>query len=59
MKIIGVMTGNSLDGCDIVLTEFAEGKMNDLSFFSKKITKSLQKNILKLKKNIKTRVLLT
>ena len=59
MKIIGIMTGNSLDGCDIVLTEFTEEKMNDIAFFSKKITKLLQKNILKLKKKIKNRVLLT
>jgi len=52
MKIIGVMTGNSLDGCDIVLTEFKNGRMNDLAFLSKKISVSLQKNIVKERKRI-------
>lgn len=59
MKIIGVMTGNSLDGCDIVLTEFKNGRMNDLAFLSKKISVSLQKNILILKKRIKNREILS
>lgn len=30
MKIIGIMTGNSMDACDIVLTEFDGTKITDL-----------------------------
>ncbi len=59
MKIIGVMTGNSLDGCDIILTEFNNGHMKDIAFLSKKISDTLQKNILKLKERIKKRDLLS
>ena len=59
MKIIGVMTGNSLDGCDAVLTEFSSQGMKDISFFSREIPSSLQKDILSLKEMIKKRELLS
>lgn len=59
MKIIGVMTGNSLDGCDLILTEFLNGEMKDLSFFSQNIPETLQKKITILKKQIKKRKILS
>jgi anhydro-N-acetylmuramic acid kinase len=58
MNIIGIMTGNSLDGCDIVLTKFDAEKMNDLVFGSFDISKQLQKDILSLKKKIQTKKIL-
>ncbi len=59
MKIIGVMTGNSLDGCDAVLTEFSNQKMKDIAFFSQDIPVLLQKDILSLKEMIKNKTLLS
>lgn len=59
MKIIGIMTGNSLDGCDLVLTEFLNDEMRDISFFSKNISDSLQKKVMLLKKKIKNREILS
>ena len=35
MQIIGIMTGNSLDAADFVLTEFENGHIRDLAFYSK------------------------
>ena len=55
MKIIGIMTGNSLDGCDLVLTEFNKQGMRDLFCFSRPIDSKLQKDILIIKEEIKTK----
>lgn len=52
MNIIGIMTGNSLDACDLVLTCFNEEGMRDLKAGSFVISKTLQKEILLLKKRI-------
>ena len=54
MDIIGVMTGNSLDACDLVLTRFDEKGMRDIAGASFSISKKLQKDILSLKKQIQT-----
>lgn len=59
MKIIGIMTGNSLDACDVVLTEFKNGSMKDIVCLSEEIPNKLQKDILNLKSQIKNRVLLS
>ncbi|MBO7245066.1 MAG: anhydro-N-acetylmuramic acid kinase [Alphaproteobacteria bacterium] len=55
MNIIGIMTGNSLDACDIVLTRFSEESMTDLSAASFPISKKLQQDILILKKRIQAK----
>lgn len=34
-KIIGIMTGNSMDACDVVLTEFRGDKITDLCAYTK------------------------
>lgn len=55
MDIIGIMTGNSLDACDLVLTRFKENEMKDLAFSSFPVSKNLQKDILHLKKKIQNK----
>ena len=55
MDIIGIMTGNSLDACDLVLTRFKENEMKDLAFSSFPVSKNLQKDILLLKKKIQNK----
>ena len=55
MNIIGIMTGNSLDACDLVLTRFDDGKMQDLAFASFPISKNLQKDISRLKKKVQNK----
>ena len=55
MDIIGIMTGNSLDACDLVLTRFNQDKMQDLAFASFAISKSLQKDISRLKKKVQSK----
>lgn len=41
-RIIGNMTGNSMDAIDLVLTEFYGGKMSDICTFSKPYNKDMQ-----------------
>ena len=55
MKIIGIMTGNSLDACDLVLTEFNQQQIKDIAYFSHPIETDLQQDILLLKEKIKTK----
>ena len=41
-RIIGNMTGNSMDAIDLVLTEFTGDKMNDICSFTKSYNKDMQ-----------------
>ena len=41
-RIIGNMTGNSMDAIDLVLTEFAGDKINDICSFTKPYDKSMR-----------------
>ncbi len=45
MKIIGVMTGNSMDACDVVLTSFQNEKMEDLASFTLAFSDDMRKKI--------------
>lgn len=45
----GIMTGNSLDAVDIVLTDFADGNMKDICFHSKPIPLDIAQDFRKLK----------
>ncbi len=42
LRIIGIMTGNSMDAIDLVLTEFDGDDMRDVCAYSKPYSKSLQ-----------------
>ncbi|MDD4557049.1 MAG: anhydro-N-acetylmuramic acid kinase [Alphaproteobacteria bacterium] len=53
MKIVGVMTGNSLDAVDVVLTAFEQTKMKDIACLSKPYPVSLRQDFLSLRKKIK------
>ncbi|MDR1694517.1 MAG: anhydro-N-acetylmuramic acid kinase [Lactobacillaceae bacterium] len=55
MKIVGIMTGNSLDAVDVVLTEFDNGKMKDIASLSEKYPKALTQDILNLREKIKNK----
>ena len=44
-RIIGNMTGNSMDAIDLVLTEFDGDKMQDVCAFSKPYTKEMQRKM--------------
>lgn len=44
-RIIGNMTGNSMDAIDLVLTEFDGDKMNDICTFSMPYSKDMQNKI--------------
>lgn len=48
-KTIGVMTGNSLDAVDVVLTEFNDNKMTDLCGYSQDITQDIEQGFRRLK----------
>ena len=52
-RTIGIMTGNSLDGVDVVLTEFDGGRIKDLGGFSKPYPRSLTDKMLRLRAYIK------
>ena len=56
-RIIGNMTGNSMDAIDLVLTEFDGDKITDICCYSKSYTKSMQTKIehLRAKVSNKTR----
>ncbi|MBQ8869907.1 MAG: anhydro-N-acetylmuramic acid kinase [Alphaproteobacteria bacterium] len=51
-RIIGNMTGNSMDAIDLVLTEFDGNKMTDLYTFSRPYTKNMQNRIEKLRTQV-------
>ncbi len=44
-RIIGNMTGNSMDAVDLVLTEFDGDVMTDICSFTKPYTKDMQERI--------------
>lgn len=52
-RIIGNMTGNSMDAIDLVLTEFAGDKMTDISSFSRPYSPQMQKAMEKLRAAVK------
>lgn len=49
---IGIMTGNSLDGADLVLTAFESGGMEDIAGVSVPYPLSLKEDMLELRKKI-------
>ena len=49
---IGIMTGNSLDAVDAVLTEFKDNKIRDLSWISNPIPKEMADNFRELKNKL-------
>ena len=49
-RIIGNMTGNSMDAIDLVLTEFDDDKMSDICTFTRPYTKEMQTRIENLRK---------
>ena len=51
-RIIGNMTGNSMDAIDLVLTEFDGDKMRDICSYSKPYTKEMQDKIESLRKKV-------
>lgn len=53
IKTIGIMTGNSLDAVDIVLTEFDSGKIKDIAAHTKPYPKELTSKLLNLREQIK------
>ncbi|MCQ2914696.1 MAG: anhydro-N-acetylmuramic acid kinase [Alphaproteobacteria bacterium] len=53
MKTIGIMTGNSLDGADAVLTEFSNDKIVDIIGTSINLDKSYKENVLKFRQMLK------
>ena len=44
-RIIGNMTGNSMDALDFILTEFDEDKITDICAYSKPYDNIMQKDI--------------
>lgn len=54
IKTIGIMTGNSLDGVDVVLTEFDVGNIKDIAAYSKDYPPELTSKMLKIRSLIKT-----
>ena len=52
MITIGLMTGNSLDGVDAVMTDFGCGNIRDISFMSVPYSARLKKHMLELRKEI-------
>lgn len=48
-NFIGIMTGNSLDAVDVVLTSFEKDKITDIAGYSLPYTHELRSNILTLK----------
>lgn len=52
MITIGIMTGNSLDGVDAVLTDFSGSKITDIAGVTLLYTKTLRKHLQKLNEEI-------
>lgn len=50
IRIIGNMTGNSMDAVDLVLTEFEGGNMRDICTYSKAYSAKMQEKIENLRK---------
>lgn len=53
MKTIGIMTGNSLDAVDVVLTEFNDGQIKDIAALTLDYPSELTADLLKLRELIK------
>ena len=51
-RIIGNMTGNSMDAIDLVLTEFNDDQMSDICTFTKAYSKDMQDKIDKLRRQV-------
>ena len=51
-RIIGIMTGNSMDAIDLVLTEFDGDKMTDICSYSKAYMKQVQSQMESLRAEI-------
>ncbi len=51
-KIIGNMTGNSMDAIDLVLTEFDGDKMSDICTFTRPYSKDMQDRIERLRAQV-------
>ena len=51
-RIIGNMTGNSMDALDFVLTEFDGDKMEDVYTFSKPFDAAMQHKIEQLRRKV-------
>ena len=49
---IGIMTGNSLDAVDVVLTEFNNKKIRDICFHSRPIPKNMAKEFREIKEKL-------
>ena len=54
-RIIGNMTGNSMDAIDLVLTEFDGDKMKDVCSYSKPYTKKMQIQMESLRAKVKNK----
>ena len=54
-RIIGNMTGNSMDAIDLVLTEFDGDKMRDICSFSRPYSKQMQDDMEKLRASVKNK----
>ena len=52
IKTIGIMTGNSLDGVDVVLTKFDNGKITDLAAHTIKYPEKLTKDMILLRSEL-------
>ena len=51
-RIIGNMTGNSMDAIDLVMTEFDGNKMTDIYSYSKPYSKSMQEKMEALRRKV-------
>lgn len=55
MKFVGIMTGNSLDAVDVVITEFVGDEIKDISSLSEKYPAKLTQDFLDLRAKIKNK----
>lgn len=53
IKTIGVMTGNSLDAVDVVLSEFSSYKIKDIQGLTLPYSNSLRKKFMQIKEHLK------
>ena len=51
-ETIGVMTGNSLDGADVVLTSFENGGMRDVAGYSLPFSETVSENLRRVRRLI-------
>ncbi len=54
-RLIGNMTGNSMDAIDLVLTEFDGNQMRDICTYSKPYSKEMQQKMEQLRKQVKNK----